>query len=226
MSQKHKTPKAFTYFDSSAENVEVVTKRLLEWRDNWKTAGYDPVVLNSHKVIPQPTVQKMMERMGGKPAVAATFLKWFAAAVACPPDEMCIFADYRVFNYGFVPDMNAGRLASKKVNVLYELGTTNVIFGGKEALLRQANMFGHYTPPLPIPMPDAPPSTLATLTDLDILKHQEVNAPELSATIDVCRPYGDLTGWEDAKLVRFDDLSVSPRSLRDWNDKLTNRPSK
>lgn len=220
MSAKRR-PKAFTYFDQNVPNLPMATNRLIEWRDNWKTAGYDPVVLNSHKVIPQPTVQKMMARMAGKPAVAETFLKWFAAAIACPADEMCMFAHYNVFNYGFVPDMNAGRLASKKVNVLYELGTTNVIFGGKEALLRQADMSGHYTPPLPIPMPDAQPIDLGTLTDLDILKHQEVNAPELSATIDVCRPYGDLTGWENATLVRFDDLSVSPRALRDWKPKET-----
>lgn len=209
MSQ-HKRPFVFTFVPTQDMAVTLVT-RLSQWEANWRAAGYHPQV-----IIPLPDrmphfAASIVEHLSTTNANMPTFLKWLALASACPVDAFCMFAHYNVFNYGFIPDMNAGRLASKGVNILYDYGTTNVIFGGKAALLKQCALFGHFTPG-----PDQ------VFTDLDVLKHQEVNAPEMTVIIPDCIPYREnrpgLRGmWTKAQLVRFDDLSLDPRALRDWD---------
>lgn len=213
MKQLTRRPCALTYFSQRVADIAAEQKLLEQWRENWKVAGYEPVVLNEFQLLRDPTAIGWLARLAKFPspdpkAPPTTFLKWFAAAIACPHDAFCMVASYNVFNYGFVPDMNVGRLGTKGSNVGFETGTSNVFFAGKPGLLKQCALFGDYTPP----------ATATFVTDLDVLKHQETNFPGLWESIDVCRPYGDLTGWEEAKLVRYSSAD-DPKKLRDWTPK-------
>lgn len=200
---KNRRPQVFTYINA----VTHPRTLLREWHENWLAAGYDPTVLTDVKTVTNPRIKSHIDRLTRKNTNPQTFLKWFALAHACPDDAFCVFADYSVFNYGFVPDMNEGRLASRGAIVLYAPGSSDVIFAGKQAMFRQCDMFLAYTP-----------VSDERFSDLDVLKHQEHNTPERTVAVDACRSFGD-EGWNEAKLVRYADIAGNPKALRDWMPK-------
>lgn len=118
------------------------TKLILEWKENWKAAGFTPIVLNEFIAQQHPRFAALEEAIEKRlPSINPAgydkhcYFRWAAMSVSGGG----IMADYDCFNYGWKPAVTpAGRLR------LYQGHVPCLVTGDREGYGKMVEAFISY----------------------------------------------------------------------------------
>lgn len=197
--------KIFTTYDECQVNPVDERKLLCLWIDNWRSSGFDPVVLNSNWAAKHTNGEEFLEVISKFPSQnpgfdQICFLRWLAVSVAGRAEDICIMADYDCFNFGWAP-----QLPGKGSNLitLYQGITPSLVSGRFHSFSAICKHFFRYR----AKKGETHVSDMLIIQQLMVEKLDRVF--ELNPAV---KTYGE-HGWENSSAVHFSPASMQPAGL-------------
>jgi hypothetical protein len=214
----------FTFFDATPQIDPTNERKLISlFVDNWRAAGFSPIVLNSRTAMKHPYFEEYHAAVSKLPSVnpdaydLACFIRWLAVAEASRNDDMAIMADYDVFTWGaWKPEEFRNRRLT-----FYQGGCPALASGKSGGFLDQCKRFASYKV-----RPDDKHDVTPHVSDQSITMRLLGEEPDKFNVIPKqVADYGD-ENWQTAPVVHFANRTMHPpgfvprhehiRKLRPW----------
>lgn len=194
--------KIHTYYSETKDIDSTAERKLIAlWIDNWRLAGFQPVVLNEHWAEKHPLFEEFRERVSKFPSTnpagydLSCFLRWLAVAMA-ETEEFCLMGDYDCFNYGFAPI-----ISSNSKITCYQGHVPCLVSGRPKSFLNMCKLFQAYVPK----------EGENHISDMSILAGMTPHQSDKMLTfhLPIIRSYGE-PGWDKSAAVHYPNAAMGP----------------
>lgn len=194
--------RCYCYYQEGPQiNPEDERKLICLWIDNWRSKGFDPVVLNESWAEKHPMHDMFREAVSKFPSTnpagydLSCFLRWLAVAVA-EKDDCAILSDYDVFNYGWAPVLPGNAKLT-----CYQGHVPCLVSGRPKSFTAMAKFFMEYIPR----------EGDNHISDMSILAGMTPHQSDKMLTfhLPIIKSYGEV-GWEKSAAVHYPNAAMGP----------------